>query len=64
MRRVSLLGFGFGLLISVHGMGDTTPRSPLSPVYSASRERAVQSRETYAIRNVTVHTMKGAPVEG
>ncbi|MFQ3611036.1 MAG: amidohydrolase family protein [Fimbriimonadales bacterium] len=45
-------------------MGDTTPRSPLSPVYSASRERAVQSRETYAIRNVTVHTMKGAPVEG
>ncbi len=65
MRRVSILGLCLGLFISVYGTeGDNAPRSAISPVYTASRERAVQTRETYAIRNVTVHTMKGAPITG
>jgi len=64
MRRVWLIGFGLGLWLSVYASADNAPRSAISPLYTASRERVVQTRETYAIRNVTVHTMKGAPIEG
>ncbi len=63
MRK--LVGFGLWVLIAIMAFaGEKALSGALSPVYSASLERPVKTRGVYAIRNATVHTMRGAPIEG
>ena len=63
MRK--LVGVGLWVLIAIVAFaGEKALSGALSPVYSASLERPVKTRGVYAIRNATVHTMRGAPLEG